>query len=125
MLKLGTQTGSVMNHLFSREVGYEPAVGDGATILGWTDRYAATVISVENGIVTVQQDNAKRVDKNGFSEDQTYEYTPNPQGVTYSYRKGKDGQWQRVVFNTETGRWNKRDGAIRLGVREEYWDPTF
>ena len=44
-MNLGTETGSVMNHLMSRMVRGEPAprVGMGATLLSWTDRHAATV----------------------------------------------------------------------------------
>jgi hypothetical protein len=43
-MHLGTQTGSLTNHLYSRiKLPSEVKVGDGATLLGWTDRYAGTV----------------------------------------------------------------------------------
>jgi primosomal protein N' len=55
-MKLGAQTASLTNHLQSRAtIGQpEPTVGMGATLLGWTDRYAGTIVEVlpqKNGSV--------------------------------------------------------------------------
>ena len=47
MLKLGTETGSLINHLYSRSAQIdEIAVGVGATIISWSDRRAGTIIEV-------------------------------------------------------------------------------
>ncbi len=127
-MKLGTETSSLINHLYSRATIGEPkaTVGMGATILSWTDRYAATVTNVDNNRVTVQRDHAKRVDSNGMSEGQDYEYTPDPHGAEYVFRKARSGQWEEVFFNAETGRWNKSCGyALRLGERCQYRDFSF
>lgn len=135
MLKIGTQTGSLHNHLASRATKGQPKaeVGMGATLLLWTDRHAATIIAVEGDgetpgtIISVQQDHAKRADDRGpFTEDQDYEYTPDPNGRIQHFRLSKVGFWEGVVRNTDTGRWNKRDGdGLAIGYRREYRDPCF
>jgi predicted GIY-YIG superfamily endonuclease len=132
MLKLGTQTGSLTNHLYSRQtIGQpEPAVGMGATILGWTDRHAATIMVIwtERGsrYIGVRQDIATRVDKNGMSESQEYTYQPNPDGHEQIFRQEKTGGWQAVSFNAETKRYRKVEGSgLRIGERDEYYDYSF
>src|SRR5688572_24121166 len=113
-MKLGTQTASMTNHILSRAtVGQpKPVVGMGATVLCWTDRHAATITKVETrpgklgGVfITVQRDRAKRTDKNGFSESQQYEYAPDPNVPTLTYRRLASGQWQRVELNSRTNRY--------------------
>lgn len=37
-MKLGTQTGSLINHIMSTAKARTPEIGEGATILAWTDR---------------------------------------------------------------------------------------
>jgi len=45
MLKLGTETGSLINHVMSRmTAGPDPVAGDPATVLHWSDRDPATVV---------------------------------------------------------------------------------
>lgn len=130
-MKLGTQTGSLVNHLYSRMTKGqpEPEVGMGATILSWTDRYAATVIAwdAKKGILTVRRDTATRIDKNGMSDAQEWTYEPNPEGALYTFRQDKrSGGWQEVHFKPETGRWAKTGGySLRLGERNEYYDFSF
>ena len=128
MMRLGTQTGSLTNHLLSRMVGDQPVptVGMGATILAWTDRHAATIIAVDGERVTVQEDIAKRADKNGMSESQAYTFEPNQTGRVVMFRRRANGMWQEVRKNETTGRWNKVDGyGLRIGDREEYYDFSF
>lgn len=60
--------------------GREVKVGDGATICYYTDRKAATVIAKTAKTITVQEDTATRVDKNGMSDSQAYSYAANPNG---------------------------------------------
>ena len=131
-MKLGSGTGSMMNHLYSRMVKGqpEPKVGDGATLLSWTDRDPATVVAVEvtkkgEWVVTVQEDNAKRTDNRGFSESQDYEYTPNPNGHKSMFRLEESG-WREVRRNAKGRLVLTKSGAgIRVGEREKYHDFSF
>lgn len=128
-MKLGTQTGSVMNHLYSRMTIGEPAVyvGMGVTFLSWTDRSPGTIVEVntkKNYIVCIEDD-CKRIDKNGMSECQEYEYTTNPDGHERYFRKDKNGQWRGMRFN-ENGRLVYSGvGGLRVGEREKYYDFSF
>jgi len=127
-MKLGTETGSMTNHLYSRMTKGqpEPTVGMGATILMWTDRKAGTVVDVMDNIIAVQEDTAKRVDDNGMSESQEYEYTPNPDAPNTWFRREKAGNWVEVFVNRKTNRWNKGGGrGLRLGERRQYRDVSF
>ena len=124
MLKLGTQTNSLTNHLLSQNSD-EPAVGMGATLLHWTDRTACTVIAYDGSVVTLQEDSAARVDGRGMSDQQDYAFTANPDGVIHYYRKNRNGCWVRVVAN-ETGRLVQADGAgLTIGRRDHYHDFSF
>jgi hypothetical protein len=131
-MRLGTQTGSLTNHILSRAVigQPEPVEGMGATILSWTDRHAATIIHVTNAhaqtVIYVREDTATRTDKNGMSESQSYAYAPNPQGRLYTFRRTKSGTWEEVSVNEKTGRFNKTGGCgLRIGERAEYRDFSF
>ena len=126
-MQLGTQTASLVNHLHQPE----PTLGMGATLLGWTDRYAGTITGVlMNGgkvkHIEVKRDRAQRTDKNGLSESQTYEYTTDHDAAPYTFRQNKAGMWEQIMFNKDTERWNKCDGyGLRIGERDHYIDPTF
>ena len=130
-MRLGTETGSLVNHLHSRAVigQPEPTVGMGATMLGWSDRHPGTIIEVfsirRTKFIVVQADKYKRIDKNGMSESQEYEYTPDTEGAKYTFRIGRSGQWEEVYFN-ENKRWVKTSGqGLRIGEREKYYDFSF
>jgi hypothetical protein len=128
MLKIGTQTGSLTNHLYSRMTKGqpEPALGMGATILFWTDRHAATIVMVNGDIITVQEDKAIRTDWNGMSECQTYCYERNPEGCCYVFKRMKNGAWTEVRYNNQTKRWKKTGGpGLRIGGREHHHDYSF
>lgn len=128
-MRLGTETGSVMNHIMTGTKQTDPEIGMGATLCSWTDRHPATVIYVDEfkSLVYVREDNYQRTDKNGWSESQEYEYTANPDGQVHAFRKNKHGRWERVRVNQKTGRFNKADCGygLVLGRREKYWDPSF
>lgn len=129
-MKLGSQTGSVMNHLYSRMVvgAPEPEVGMGATILAWTDRYAATVVSWDSKkkIIGVTMDSSKLVAGSQMSEEQEYEFVSNMNGIPSYFKRDASSKWVKVVFNKETNRWNKSSGnGLRVGDRDEYRDPCF
>lgn len=132
MLKAGTQTGSLMNHLYSRMVNGqpEPVVGMGATLLQWTDRDPATIVEVKKTkagawLIAVQEDKAQRTDNNGFSESQEYEYSPNPEASKQWFRF-EDGKGWRGVRDNGKGRMVLTGGGgLRIGEREKYHDFTF
>lgn len=127
-MRLGTQTGSLVNHIMTNSRSGEPYVGMPATICYWTDRSPATVVEVnmKGRYIVVQDDDYKRVDGNGMSESQVYEYTQNPENYKRIYRKNKKGQWVQQVRNPETGRLNNApSGNLYLGDREKYHDFSF
>lgn len=131
-MKPGTDTGSGINHIYSRMTkgAPEPEVGMGATILSWTDRRAATVVAVfdERGqaYVTVQEDHAVRIDDNGMSDMQEYRYWRNAQGCEHTFRRDGSGGYDAVQRNPETGRYNKvGNGGLIVGKRDQYRDFSF
>jgi len=129
-MNLGTETGSLMNHLYSRmTIGEpEPVVGMGATLLSWTDRNPATIVEVntKKRYIVVQEDHAVRVDSNGMSEAQEYHFTPNPDANRRIYRKVKSGEWVEHQINPETGRLvQSRSAGLRIGERDKFYDYSF
>jgi len=132
------QFGSVQNHMYARMTIGEPAPEEGmaATILGWSDRYAATIIRLRpvgnrgstDHVLYVQRDEAKVVKGSGHDGSAEYEYERNPNGAIYHFRKDKKGRWQEVVYNEATERFSfvRGGGAgLRIGERREYRDPSF
>jgi hypothetical protein len=95
-------------------------IGGGATLNYWSDRKPATIIAVSpNGKkVTVQEDDAKRIDKNGMSEDQEYEYSPNTDGGVFVFSLRKNGQFVRV--GSKIGQ-----GLTMSFGRRKYYDYSF
>jgi len=131
-MKLGTQTASVMNHLYSRMTIGQPdvEVGMGCTILGWTDRDAGTIISVQKTktttIIGVQRDKSVVVSGSSHDGSADYEFQPNPKAVIKHFRLNKTGRWDSVCFNEETKRWVATGGSgLRIGERDTYRDPSF
>ena len=124
--------GSLVNRLQERMVigAPAPAVGMGVTMTSYSDRHAGTIIKVEKvgkvTVLTVQADNVKRVDTNGMSESQSYEYTPNPQGAVYYYKqKEPNTRWHHMYIKPETGKLNRSTGGLFIGERDEYYDFSF
>jgi len=128
-MRLGTQTASLVNHMYSRMVVGEPTpyVGMGVTILHWTDRDPATIVEVVNDKhIVIQDDEYRRIDNNGLSESQEYDYFPNPAGYKRIFKKDRKGLWAEYRLNPETNRLNKSGGAgLRIGEREKYYDFSF
>jgi L-2-hydroxyglutarate oxidase LhgO len=114
-------TGSLTNYLMSGTKGQPvPAVGMGATLLGWTDRHPATIVAVGPNArwVDAQDDDYKRIDKNGMSESQEYEFSPNPKAPIVRYSLRKDGGYVRVGDSMSGAR-------LRIGDRDCYYDFSF
>lgn len=98
-----------------------PTVGDGATISAYSDRYAGTIIAVSPSgkRITVQRDNYRRIDSNGMSDAQSYEYERDPKGVTYQFSLRKNGRWVQVGETLYGGL------RCHIGVRSAYYDYSF
>lgn len=115
--------GSLINCLADNTpVKADPKVGDGATVVAWSDRHAATVTDVRKTasgklVVTVQADKATRTDGNGMSDSQSYSYEPDPNGRTYTFSQRKDGVLREKGSNGGYTLW--------LGCRDEYYDYSF
>jgi hypothetical protein len=92
-------------------------VGDGATICLWSDRKACTVIARTARTITVQGDRAVRVDNNGMSECQQYEYHRNPEAGISTYSLRKNGRWVRVG--------DTLNGQCLVAGRHEFYDYAF
>lgn len=120
---------SLHNDLYSRMVigQPEPEVGMGCSILSYSDRHAASVSAVlKPDLIEVRRDHAKRVDGNGFSESQEYEFSPNSEGARSYFKRSKEGFWREVYRNPESGRWVLSGGVkLRLGQRLHYHDFSF
>lgn len=95
----------------------KPVVGMGATIIHWTDRTPATIIdvSMSGKKILLQEDCSIRIDSNGMSEDQSYSYERDINGVIYSASLRKDGKYKITGTNT----------VIAIGNRRKYYDYSF
>lgn len=111
--------GNLANRIAETAKPQEPTVGMGATILLYSDRTACTIIRVEKKFIRVQEDTSKRVDNNGMSESQDYEYSPNPTGQIKEYSKRKNGAYVKVGEPMHNGT------VLRIGVRDSYYDFGF
>lgn len=113
--------GNLINRVMENTTSNKPTVGMGATILGYSDRHAATVVSVskDGKSVDIQRDTATRTDKNGMSECQDYEYSPNPDAPIESYTLRKNGTWVREGESMKGGT------KVALGYRDKYYDYSF
>lgn len=113
-LKLGSETGSVVNHVMSGSAA-RPEVGAAATVLSWTDRHGATVVWVSPSGKTcrVREDRATRADARGMSDCQEWTHEPDPGGREHTFRLGKRG-------------WRSPSGTgVVFGRRESYYDFSF
>lgn len=118
-MRLGTETGSLMNHVMGSTPATKPEPGMGATLLYWTDRHAATIVGVSKSgrVVGVQRDKATRIDSNGMSDMQDYSYERDATATVQWFSLRKNGSY--VEVGTKSG--------TRLGInyRREYYDHSF
>jgi len=109
--------GSLVNAIGNQTRSLKPEVGMGVTELMYSDRHPYTVTAILSPKrIKVRPCIAKRIDNNGFSESQEYEYTEDLESP------------EIVLFLNKFGRWKQRgqaDGSTFLvGKREEYYDFT-
>jgi hypothetical protein len=143
-MKLGTETGSVVNHLYSRAVigQPEPEVGMGVTMLFWTDRAPGTIQRVfkigKNTAIEVTFDASTLVSGSTQSESQEWQFTEKSGSTRMTYMRKPNGTWKNMVHKAidvdeDAGRtiYSKRwsqsgSGAgLRIGKRDKYIDPCF
>lgn len=107
-------TGSLINNILPDAEKFD--VGDGATVLHWTDRTACTVIAVSPSgkTITLQADHAYRTDTNGMSDAQKYRYERDLLGATYTARRNRRGEWKVL-----------RSGQRVVAGRRSYHDFSF
>lgn len=128
-MKLGTETASVNNWIYSRAtIGEpEPVVGMGATILGWTDRNPATIVETfkvgKTQYIGITADEYKVISGSMHDGSAKYEFATRPDGYRTYYRK-RNGRWEETRKN-DAGRWIKAGGGIRIGERAKWYDPSF
>ena len=123
-MRLNTETGSLMNHMMSNS-SKQPKVGEGATVLGRTDRKAYEVISVskDGKEVVLQRYSPRRIDDRGMTDAQDYIYdTLIESYLTLRLRYGK---WY-VKHESNNGEKPTYDKVhVIFGERTEYYDYSF
>lgn len=89
------KSGSFVNWMMANN-NTLPEVGKGATKLMWSDRepYQVTWVSDDKSECIIQPINAKRIDKNGMSESQEYDYSEvQDYKIHLVWRKKQGGCW--------------------------------
>ena len=101
----------------------EVKVGDGATMVYYSDRHACTIIEIaDNGsYIKVQKDKATRIDNNGMSDCQDYEFERDPKGAVYTFKRTRK---DKSVY-TGNGKYYDWDVKLSFGARIEYYDYSF
>ena len=111
-----SNTGSLVNYLANQSAPSAiPKVGDGATLIMYSDRSPYTIVEVSKSgkRIGVQPDDARRVDENGYSEIQEYVYTRRPETAVQYYSRRKDGSYRAVGESMQGCR-------LMIGHREKY-----
>lgn len=112
--------GSLQNRLEERARMPEPEVGMGVTEMCWSDRHPYEVVEIKDERhIVVRALDSKRIDNNGFSESQEYEYTSNTNNPVITLFKTKNGEWRERIGRTL--------GCNRfvIGYAEKYYDFSF
>lgn len=143
--------GSLTNRFEENKIYKKIKVGEYATEYLWSDRHAYEITKVvDDKHFFIRRLIAKRIDKNGFSEIQDYEYKHDPNAVdeeieitrygfkrvyrydleTYNKIKSEQkwvGWHDDIVQKVLQGKKVKRSSKINLsiGVADEYYDFSF
>jgi len=98
-----------------------PEVGMGATEQVGSDRYPYTIQEVNRGgqELVLTMDDFIRTDSNGLSESQEYTYVEQKDGIRRVFTRRKDGRYRLKGTPSTWG------GALTVGVRRAYRDPSF
>lgn len=110
-------SGSLINRIGERSKQPNPEIGMGITIYSYSDRSAGTIIEISKSgkSFVFQYDEAIRIDSNGMSDVQDYDYKRKPESKRFRAYKSKNGQWKI-----------RKDGrVVGLGYRNFYHDYSF
>jgi len=119
------RTGSLVNNLMSTPIGNrEVNIDQAATILMFSDRYAATIVAITRfktgekkgqvKSVIVREDTSKIIKGNEQDGSAQYKYSYNDNGEDTEF------------FVTKDGRFKSKGGTfLSIGTRETYRDPSF
>lgn len=112
--------GSLNNRVAESCKQPKPEVGMGVTEMLWSDRYPYEVVDVlDDRHILVRRLDYKRIDNNGMSESQEYEYTSNENNSIIK------------LFLTKQNRWREQTGrklgcnTFVIGYAERYYDFSF
>jgi hypothetical protein len=105
--------GTLTNKIFANEESAKPEVGNGATLILWSDRHAYTVVEVGENFVLVTRDTAERLDKNFQFGQQKYSYQTDTSATPEKAVLGKDGKYYLAGH------------VLQVGYRDEYYDYSF
>lgn len=110
--------GSLTNRIIEHSVSPTPFVGMGATVYGYSDRYAATVTAVNKTGKTIE-----------LTEDTVTKWDPWPSGYGTAFAPNPTGRkWVATLRTVKGGKvWRTKgvgDG-VTLGTRAAYRDPHF
>jgi hypothetical protein len=109
--------GGLINRLGENSKPQVPTVGMGGTIFHYSDRTAVTIVEVSKDGTTIWYtgDTTKRVDANGMSDAQAYEYTTNWDASRGMAKLDKTGRWRIYSPVTEMRSYTEPDGKTGWG----------
>jgi hypothetical protein len=105
--------GTLTNLVYAEDKPVEPKVGDGATLIHWSDRHAYTIVEVKKTYVIAKRDIAERVDKN---------FEQGPQ--EYTYKTDVDALPERANLRKDS-KYYIGDQVLNIGYRREHYDYSF
>lgn len=119
-MKLGKETGSVMNWLMANPKYHQPVIGEDVTECMWTDRHAwqVTAVDPDGKGATLTRYAAKRIGKE--YGDETYQYD-DEDGKPMLSDQTLHIRYRWKAWRTEYG----SKISLAWGCRDEYRDPSF
>lgn len=128
-MNLGTETGSLINHILTTANRQEPelVVGLGGTVFYWSDRKPVTVVEVnqKKRYIAVTEDHCERINIGGQQQ-----WVTRPQYDEHRkiYRKDKKGQWRECYLNDKNRLTYVDSGKgpkLVLGYKDKFEDESF
>lgn len=105
--------GTLTNLVYAENKSPEPKIGDGATLLCWSDRRAYTIVDVKKTYLLATRDIVERTDRNFEKGPQEYSYQTNSEAIPERANLRKDGKYYIG------------GQVLKVGYRNEYEDPNF
>lgn len=105
--------GTLTNLVYADYKSPEPKIGDGATLLCWSDRHAYTIVEIKKNYVLVTRDIAQRTDQNFENGPQEYTYKSDLDVTPVRANLRKDGKYYMG------------NQVLKIGYRNEHYDYSF